>query len=156
MRLLSRDARLPVSRRPGAAGCAGRENSQQECAGISSDTMSVEETHPEPSFLSLQLQGLRLLVIPGPGGPGSGKAETDNSPWTGHMDVLVCVSIKKKSLILYRGLRAKPSMFIFIISFNSCHNLISQMEELRPLGHPKAQHTCTWIISPDPHDSLIR
>lgn len=96
MRLLSRDARLPGSRRPGAAGCAGRENTQQECAGMSAETMSVEEALPEPSFLSRQLQGLRLPLIPGPGGTGSGRAEMDNSPRTGHVDVLVCVSIKKK------------------------------------------------------------
>lgn len=34
-------ARLPVCWRPGAAGCAGSENAQKECAGLSSEAVSV-------------------------------------------------------------------------------------------------------------------
>lgn len=45
-----RDARLPVCWRAGAEGV--QENSQKECAGISSEAMSVEVAKLESSFFS--------------------------------------------------------------------------------------------------------
>lgn len=47
-----RDARLLVCWRPGVAECVGRENSQKECAGISSDATNVVVAEQEPSFFS--------------------------------------------------------------------------------------------------------
>lgn len=85
------DAGLPVCWRPGPAGRAGRENSQKECAGTSSEAVRVAVVDPGPSFFSRGLQGLTFTLIPGPmGGIYSGKAEVDSGAWPGHGCMRVC------------------------------------------------------------------